>query len=318
MFQRMLIPLDGSVRAERALPVAARLARASHGTLLLLRAATPPTQFALSSEAATALALQQAAEAECEEAQDYLQGVTRLQSLIHIPLETHVIKSPVAVAILSAIEERHIDLIVLCSHGYTGMKRYVLGSVAEKVSHHACVPVLLLHEDGPALVEIPPHAEGSVHALIPLDGSELAKLAIAPAAQLMAALAAPGPGTLHLTLATVLPVDRRIGPHEREDIVRQTQQYLRRTAEQVHAWLAPTIPADLKLSVTWSLTTDGDIAAGIIRMAEADQGSELIAITTHGYSGLQRWALGSVTDRVLHATKLPLLIVRPTNEVGIA
>ena len=67
-----------------------------------------------------------------------------------------------------------------------------------------------------------------------------------------------------------------------------------------------------------AVTIDDDIASGIIRVAEASEethdvsvsgGSNLIAMATHGYSGLQRWTLGSITERVLHATRLPLLVV---------
>ncbi len=89
-----------------------------------------------------------------------------------------VIVSQAADVILSVVQKQHIDLIVLCSHGYTGMKRWVLGSIAEKVAHHAPVPVLLLREGGPALVGTPAHAEGPLRALVPLEGSVRAKAAL--------------------------------------------------------------------------------------------------------------------------------------------
>jgi len=82
--------------------------------------------------------------------------------------------------------------------------------------------------------------------------------------------------------------------------------------------------ADLKLPITWSVTIDDDIAAGIIRVAEDGEGAEgvevcdgsdVIVMATHGYSGLQRWAMGSITERVLHASRLPLLIVRPSDMI---
>jgi nucleotide-binding universal stress UspA family protein len=81
---------------------------------------------------------------------------------------------------------------------------------------------------------------------------------------------------------------------------------------------------DHRLSVTWSATIGDDIATGIARMAENGEavegggvfeGCDIIAMATHGYSGLQRWAVGSITERVLHATRLPLLIVRPPDVV---
>ena len=78
--------------------------------------------------------------------------------------------------------------------------------------------------------------------------------------------------------------------------------------------------ADLNLSITWSVAVAQDVAHTIIRTAENGVDAEgagafgrcdLIAIATHGRGGLQRWILGSITERVLGATKLPILIVRP-------
>ena len=322
MFRHILVPLDVSSRAERALPVAARLARFSDGKVVLLRVVSPSVEF-VPYPTADSKMIRRLIGTGLEEARNYLDNITSVSSLISIPTETTVIVGQPAATILSVVDTHHIDLIVLCSHGYTGMKRWVLGSVAEKVAHHAPVPVLLLREGGPALVGTPPHAEGPMRALIPLDGSARAKVAIVPAAQLVAALSAPGPGALHLT-RVVLPEVAKISPREREAIMHKAKQYLSATVEHIREGLVASPVADLKLAITWSVTIDDDIAAGIIRMAEDGEDTEdvgvsgspdMIAMTTHGYSGLQRWVMGSVTERVLHATRLPLLIVRPQDMV---
>ena len=319
MFKRILVPLDGSARAERALPVAARLAHASDGTVVLLRAVEPVTGY-LSYPPVDPWLIQSTSEAELEEARIYLESLTHVDSLWDVHTETMVIAGHAAAAILSVVETQRIDLIVLCSHGYTGMKRWVLGSVAEKVAHHAPVPVLLLREGGPALVGTPPHAEGPLRALVPLDGSVRAKAALVPAGQLIAALAAPGPGALHLTRVVKLPDVAKLSQSEREAVMHKAKLYLSNTVEHIREGLVASPITDLKLAITWSVTIDEDIAAGIIRVAEGSEdtegagvfgGADLIAMATHGYSGLQRWTLGSITERVLHATKLPLLIVRP-------
>lgn len=319
MFQRILVPLDGSPRAEQALPVGARLAQASGGTLMLLQVVNLPTMVA-PYPAMDPATFQMINDADVAEARRYIERVTRLSSLKDVQVETEVITGTAAATILLVAETRHIDLIVMCSHGYTGMKRWVLGSVAEKVVHHAPVPVLVLREGGPALVGTPPHAEGPLRALVPLDGSVQAKAALVPAAQFVAALSAPGPGALHLTRVVVLPEAAKISASEREAIMHKAKQYLRTTVEHLHAGLVAPAVADLRLAITWSVTIDDDIASGIIRVAEEGEqthnvdiadSSDLIAMATHGYSGIQRWTLGSVTERVLHATRLPLLIVPP-------
>ncbi len=221
-----------------------------------------------------------------------------------------------ATTILSVAETHHVDLIILCSHGYTGIKRLVLGSVAEKVSRLALVPVLVLREGGTALVGTPPHAEGPLRALIPLDGTARARAAIVPAAQLIAALAAPGPGALHFTRVVVLPDAEQIGRSEKEAIMHKAKQYLSATVGHIREGLVASPVTDLKLALTWSVTIDDDVASGIVRVAEGGEGtqgmeasdsSDLIAMATYG------GATGSIVGRVLCATRLPLLIVRPSD-----
>jgi len=321
MFQKILVPLDGSPRAEYAIPVAARLAQASGGTVVLLRVAGLPTVF-VPYPSADPWTIQKIIDADVEEAKGYLQSAASGDRLIDAHVETEVIVGTAATTIFS--EAGRFDLIVLCSHGYTGMKRWLLGSVAEKVVHHAPIPVLLLREGGPALVSAHLQAEGPLRALIPLDGSARSQAVIVPAAQLIAALAAPGPATLHLTQVVALLETTKSGRGEREALMRGAEQYLSATVEHLREELVGGALADFKLAITWSITRDDDIAAGILRVAEAGEETEdvgvsgsfdLIAMATHGYSGIQRWAMGSITERVLHATRLPLLIVRPANMI---
>ncbi len=181
MFQRILVPLDGSARAEQAIPVAARLAHFSRGAVVLLRVVHFATEV-VPYPAVDPSTIWTIIDANLEEAKQYVRRMTGLSSLMDVHTETDVIIGSAATTILSEIKTRHSDLIVMCSHGYTGMKRWVLGSVAEKVTHHAPVPVLVLREGGPVLVGTPPHAEGPVRALVPLDGSVQAKAALIPAA----------------------------------------------------------------------------------------------------------------------------------------
>jgi nucleotide-binding universal stress UspA family protein len=319
MFRNILVPLDGSSRAERVLPVAARLAQAFGGTVMLLRVVRFSTEFVPYPEAEP-WTIRTINNADLAGALNYLEHVTSVSSLSDVHTETIVSEGQAADTILSVVETYHSDLIVMCSHGYTGFKRWVLGSVAEKVAHHAPVPVLLLREGGPALVGTPPHAEGPLRALIPLDGSARAKAAIVPAAQLIAALSAPGPGALHFTRVMVLPDAEQISQSEREARMHKAKEYLSATVEHIREGLVARPVADLKLVLTWSVTLADDIAQGILREAEDGEetagigdsdGADLIAMATHGYGGLQRWAMGSITERVLHATRLPLLIVRP-------
>src|SRR5207237_2958455 len=128
-----------------------------------------------------------------------------------------------------------------------------LGSVAEKVSQLAPVPVLVLREDG--LVPVPPLPQEAspLRGLIPLDGSVRAQAAIMPAAQLIAALAAPAQGALHLTRVVVLPEAAQLSQSEREAILQQAKHYLNSLADQLREGLLARPIADPKLSITSSL-----------------------------------------------------------------
>jgi len=323
MFQRILVPLDGSTRAEQALPVAARLAHASSGTIVLLQVVNFPNQFASYIDLEP-LTTQAVVDTQLEEAKNYLDNLTRSNDLTNVHTETAVMVGQPAVHILSVVETRTIDLVVMGSHGYTGMTRWVLGSVAEKVAHHSLVPVLLLREEKPLLAGLHLNGGRTLRALIPLDGSVLAQAAIAPAAQLVTALSAPRGGALHLTQVVVMPGRGENSQTEREAILQQVKQHLSATGEEMRTGLIADTGVGDRLSVTWSVTIGDDIAVGIARVAENGEaveeggvveGCDIIAMATHGYSGLQRWTVGSVAERVLHATRLPLLIVRPPDEV---
>lgn len=316
MFDRILVPLDGSRRAEQALPIAARLARASRGTIVLLRVVTILNEF-VSYLALEPIQTQVDIEATIEEARNYLAHIATGRSLAGMHIETEVILGQAAATILSEVNTHHFDLIVLCSHGYTGMMRWFMGSVAEKVAYHSPVPVLVLREGGPQPVGTYPSIEGPWHVLVPLDGSARAQEAIAPAARLSAALSAPARGALHLTRVVVQPDPAEISHRTRENMMHRAKQYLGSIVERIREGLVAGPVADLQLAITWSVTLDEDIASGIIWVAEGGEDAEVfgrcqvIAMTTHGSDGMSRWMMGSITQRVLHATRLPLLIVRP-------
>jgi nucleotide-binding universal stress UspA family protein len=321
MFKRILVPLDGSEPAERAIPVAARLARATGGSITFLRVVTAAIDAAWSMLEAPTL-MQHTLDTEQTRAMDYLTQLATMQELAGVEIHTRVLSGVPAQHILAVAHTEQIDLIVLCSHGYSGMTRWTLGSVAEKVARSAPIPVLVLCEGGPVPASPHPDATRPLRALVALDGSVLAKAALEPAASLIAALAAPAQGALHLVrvVKPVNPESEEKDPEEREHFLHKAKTYLSTTAEHLCEGLVAPAVADLTLPVSWSVAVDTDVAEAIIRVAENGEdaegagvfgGCDVIAMATHGRSGIQRWAMGSITERVLHATKLPLLIVRP-------
>jgi nucleotide-binding universal stress UspA family protein len=323
MFQRILVPLDGSARAERAIPVAARLAQASGGSITLLRVVASPLGLVWRApEVSTSM---QEVDAERARAAGYLARVAAWDAFAGITTTTEVLEGTPATCILSVARSQQSDIIILCSHGYTGMTLRVLGSTAKKLAFHAPIPVLVLREGGP--VPAHPRLDDAypLRILVALDGSTLAEKAIEPAACLVAALAAPTLGAMHLVQvvkpATTASEARALDAgHESMAILHKAKKYLGATVDHLREGRMVPPVADLKISITWSVAVDDDVASALIKVAENGEDAEgagvfggcaIIAMATHGYSGISRWAIGSITERVLEASSLPLLIVRP-------
>jgi len=319
MFQRIMVPLDGSERAEQALLVAARIARATHGALLLVQVVS-----SVAYVGAKFVSQDDTMRVQLQAAEDYLRGVAQREDMKDVPSSIKALEGAlVADDILDIAAREQCDLMVLCSHGRTGLLRWALGSVAARLLHHATVPVLILRSGGPSPAHLQGNADHPVQALLTLDESPLAEAALVPAAHLTAALAAPSHGSLHLLEVLDLTY---VGAERGERVLmdRDTRETVREDARSYLGAIAKRFGegelGSLGLHVTWSLREDADAAATIIDVAEDGQGGEargvsrqcdLICMATHGRRGLKRWMLGSITERVLHATKLPLLVVRP-------
>jgi nucleotide-binding universal stress UspA family protein len=321
MFKRILVPLDGSARAERAIPVAARIARAAEGSVVLVQVATILVTY--SSYLASSAFAAESIDVELNESENYLNSLANSELLAGIETETKALFGLVAPTIISVAYSYNADLIVMTSRGNSGMKRWALGSVAQKLARHSPMPVFILHEGGPLPAGPRPDAR-PLRALVSLDGSALAKSALEPAAQLVAVLSAPAQGAMHL-LRVVKPLTpeeiRAAGDQESIECLKMNALHKAKTyLNSVAGHLREGPLADLNLSITWSVAFDDDVAHAIIRMAENGEDAkgagvlgrcDLIAMATHGRGGFQHWVLGSITERVLGATKFPMLVVRP-------
>jgi nucleotide-binding universal stress UspA family protein len=327
MFARILVSLDGSILAEHAIPMAARIARAAGGTVTLVRVTGIPNAYGpylyqpYSSQAP--VFAQEILDAEQAKAEYYLREVARSECLEDVTVEMKAYSGTAAATILEMAQLMHVDLIVMYSHGRTGFKRWALGSVAQKVARHCPLPVLLLREGSPETLDMHADMRSPLRALVALDGSPFSEAALMPAAQLITALAAPGRAALHLTqVVKRQPAggkeDYEVSVDEEEQAMQEAANYLGRIAEDVRKSQI-VVP---ELQVTWSVVAQEDVADTLIRMAElgedmsmADvQACGLIAMATHGWGGLRHRMAGSVTGRVLDGTKLPLLIVHPQQQ----
>ena len=314
MFKRILVPLDGSARAESAIPVAARIARAYGASITLLRIAAVPVEYGpyLAPPASYA---KEAIEADIARLKEYLQKAARAEALAGLDVEVKALFGAVAPTIIAAAQAYHASLIVMCSHGYTGFKRWLLGSVADKVARHAPVPILIVREGAPLSAT---EAKEPVRALVALDGSSLSEAVFDPVAYLVAGLAytTSHRGELHLLRVVDLPVGSYTGKSQihitalsRDEAVLTAQEYLK----SLTARLDEGGLANLDITAKTAVESDPDVAEAIIKQTESGA-VDLIAMATHGRGGMEHFVVGSITERVLHHSKLPLLIVRPSKE----
>jgi nucleotide-binding universal stress UspA family protein len=261
--------------------------------------------------------IQSALEKRRAEIKHYLVQLASSEALEGVKVVTEVVDGTPAEAILSVASAEAADLILMCSHGYTGFKRWVLGSVAHKVAWHSTTPVFILRENSQKFASLSPNVGHPIRALVALDGTPFTEATVMSAAQLVAAYSAPVRGELHLTHLIKLPSVQAyerfsLDTNLRQAALYQANHYLQEIKERVCREM-DTEPA---VDLTWSVEECQDVAESLLKIAQGEgvgthTPSDLIALTTHGRSGLNRWMKGSVAERVLSSTTMPLLIVHP-------
>ena len=301
MASRILVPLDGSSLAEQALSCAVPLAQGLPAELVLLRAIwILPDILELLDESTVELnAIVDQLEAE---ANDYLGALVEHLRDAGLNVRYAVRRGSAAETILDYVGQAKIDQIIMATHGYSGIKRWMHGSVAERVLQTTRVPLLLVRVGERDLANDWQQPMPCQRILVPLDGSRVAEQILPAVTAVAQALSA------ELVLFQV-PIAHVDGWMTGEWFV-PIQGVLATAAQDAHVYLSE-VSSRLKkqgLRVT-TATMMGSVAESIIEYAEANQ-ADLVAMCTHGRTGLERWTLGSVADRVLRAGSIPILLVR--------
>ena len=313
MFQKILVPLDGSTFSEEALPLAAHIARVTNGELFLLHIVPPVTVPFYPGIPTNMVAPMK--EHVFTKVQTYLE-----RAIAHAHLNTLKVRIEIQIGeavstIIKTAVAHQVDLIILRSHGKTGLSRWLTGSTAHHLVRNSPVPVLVIKD-------MPNKPEAYMHPpriLVALDGSAFAETALLPAAQLSETLAFPRQGTIHLTYV----VEKLTAGAHRTHA--QTAQHNRELRAQAEVYLAQVqerfLTGDLSpylLDVTTSVvsyTAVEDITKRIVEESSCISdvlgftGCDMIAMATHGRHGFQHLLLGSFTEGVLDSAQLPLLAV---------
>lgn len=323
MFKRILVPLDGSQRAERAAYIAERLARATGSEVLFTRVVDVPIRPGPAFELPPLVL--SPIEDNLATAQEYLSRFAHRPDFADSDVDTIALEGPVAATVLEMALSENVDLIIMCSHGRTGASRWPLGSVAQKLARRAPVPILVLREGGslPGITSATRRVRP--HALVALDGSTFSEYSIAPAVSLASGLAFPDRAEIDLVHIVPHAAERGEGePSERHRLrLQDATAYLTTLAERIEQeW-----PVECRPAVQISVMVQQDIAGTLIDKASGKHQAattpaehspeyDFVAMATHGRSGWQRMMLGSVTERVLHAVRVPLLIVPPASRAS--
>ena len=290
MFSHILVPLDGSALAERALMPAASIAEAMSAKLTLLRVVP---QFAIL--AADPMLYEEMNRLGEEESIAYLRSKADDLDLA-IPAEVACETGQPADTIIRYAESHGIDLIMMSSHGRSGLNRWVYGSVAERVLRQApCATSIINARTVPEK-----HACGSI--LVPLDGSELAEQALEPGRILADAMKAD----LHL-LRIATSAHQMLETNSMKDLFDGIEDMELQDAEaylQTKYANAPDEHVFFEVKIA-----EGTVAASIVDYAEKN-GIDMIVMSSHGRTGLQRWVYGSVAEKVLRSACCATMIVR--------
>ena len=288
MYEKILVPLDGSELAEGALPYVEGLARKLGSEAILLTACTP---------------------GECLERplRAYLEKRAEELRSLGVKASPMVVQGDAANEILDFAQKNNIGLITVSTHGHTGISSWALDSIANKVLQRSHIPILLIRSKELEAVL----AEKELQKiLILLDGSQFAE-SIIPYIEGMAN------GFNEVILLRVIkPMNiPHVHAYDTYEIMPEFEKYekdLMASAErEVKRYLSKNESAlrdrGVKVSSAWLW---GKPAQTILQYAE-DNSVNLIAMSTHGFSGISKWAYGSVATRIIEGSLKPVLLIRP-------
>ena len=299
-YHTILVPLDGSEFGERAIPIAVQLAQRNGARLEVALVHQPLQGFATAMEMPQ-VGAEYEAEARFRERAYLDQTAQRLGSQHNIPVRSTLLEGSVAEAIESHVQTSAVDLVVMSTHGRGAMGRFWLGSVADRLMRRLHVPVLVVR---PHWDDDTPESAGR-RILVALDGSSHAEAILeqamgfggSEAEYLLVSVVEPPVPMMDMAPATALPDLAAI----EAQLVKAAEAYLSRVVDRLrnkgrrasaHVVTAPRIPEAL-----------------LEQAKRLD--ANLIAIATHGAGGLKRFALGSVTDKVVRGSPCPVLVFRP-------
>jgi nucleotide-binding universal stress UspA family protein len=316
MYKRMLVPLDGSKLAEEVFSYARELAGRLDLDLDFLNVCSPEETGLLPMRQFYVDKMAQTVWNQSRE----IQGITGMP-VANKTIETFskVVVGYPAEEILKYAEENHTDIILMATHGNSGVRRWAMGSTAYKVLHSSKVPVLLVRASVPKQIVYDRWPQRTI--LVPLDGSKLAESAL-PHAEALAKQR--GLQSIEILLVTVfqpafLPEAAYLIQGDYPPtlpLIYQdfTQQETVRIQESSHKYLESM--ANRLESAGVKVGTEvlvGNAAEELIKYANQNP-FQVIVMASHGRSGFNHLVFGSVAEKILLQTNVPLFMVMPESQ----
>ena len=307
MYQRILVPLDTSRLAEIALPYAEELAVKLGSEVILLHVGTLADSPDKSEHSVYISKMVAATERHIKKSPALPPGekVKVVSEIIGLP---GIIANP-AEEILDYAEKENIRLIIIATHGRTGIRRWALGSTANKVARAARCPLLLIRAGARVSKKV-----SLDNILVPLDGSKPGE-AVLPYVENLASRLKNKVSLLNVfkPLYHIYPYSEGLGYYGTGGIVRmpyneEEMKPMKLVAEKYLKDVNDKLAAQ-GIRTSYEVRT-GSPGEEIIKV-EREMHPNMVAMSTHGHSGFGRWEHGSITDKVLHAGNTPLLLVRP-------
>ena len=311
MYRRILVPLDGSKLAERVLPYARLLAKAQHVPIELLRVFDRlPGVLTNSSGGQGADCSSTAFRNEANEYK-YIEQIASSLRGVGVEVTVACREGDPASLIIKEAEQHSNTLIAMSTHGRSGVGRWVFGSVTDKVLHSNMGYMLIVRATSK---ERRSHSDVKLGAIIvPLDGSDLAEQSLPVASALSQSLGirvslVTATSTIEEDMNTISFQEMGVDAGERipssEDIAKEmdgdARAYLNKRRETLIQQGVTSIETQL---------LQGSAAGAIVDLVQ-ETSDNLVVMTTHGRSGMGRWVLGSVTDRVVRESGGPVLVIR--------
>ena len=308
MYRRMLVPIDGSELAEVVFSYVKELAGRLDIDITLLHVCRPEERDLMPMHRAY---IERAAEIVKQQSQS-VQEMTGLQpGRQAVEARGEVATGHPAEEILSYADRNGIDLILIATHGRSGVRRWVMGSVADKILRTSKIPVWLVRASTPKEVVYDQWPSRTI--LVPLDGSKIAEAVLSHVESLAKQRGAELVEVILLRVCEPELVSsdypEATMPLSWDEHLKRQTAYCKQVSEQYLAGIEKQL-SDASLKVRSEVITGASPADEIISYASKNP-FNLIVMATHGHSGLTRWAYGSVADRVLHGVSSPIFLVRP-------